>query len=396
YGIPSFTRHKDGRPPSLAPDHLVSPRLALYAEARRRALEQMGLENKKALEGDEEAKREYYQKRRKIVRQLREENWRPPKPDGEKLDAYATGAIRAFQTAIEKGESNGLYHLGLASILEEYSDRAGDRGLDLKDLESDPGNASADEKIKKAWIESALTHYIRAFKMSRKQEADLDHKPLAGIQSLVSYNAAKGIQRLSDQYPDFKINEDLRGETEDHLNELQELPQGPVTPIIFSTHQTRGIDQLIIRDEPVPFDMTGSGRERRWTWITPEARFLVWDPRRTNTVQSGRQLFGTFTWWLLPGDGFRAMALLDDDGDGWLSGQELEGLAAWQDKNTDGIAQEGEVQPLGAIGVTALAVQATSRDDGHPVNPEGVRLENGSTGPVWDWIAEPADPADVK
>ena len=41
-----------------------------------------------------------------------------------------------------------------------------------------------------------------------------------------------------------------------------------------------------------------------------------------------------------------ALAALDDNGDGVLSGKELDGLALWHDANGNGVCDPGEVKPL--------------------------------------------------
>ena len=96
---------------------------------------------------------------------------------------------------------------------------------------------------------------------------------------------------------------------------------------------------------------------------------LVYDPTHSAKVASAKQLFGSYTFggkttkvadyrsedvrtpW---GNGYEALALLDSNHDGKLSGKELKSLALWFDKNRDGVSQSGEVKSLSALGVTAL------------------------------------------
>lgn len=56
-------------------------------------------------------------------------------------------------------------------------------------------------------------------------------------------------------------------------------------------------------------------------------------------------------------NGYHALATLDDDGDGELAGRELRGLALWQDRNGDGVSDDGEVKPVGAYGVVSLSCE---------------------------------------
>ena len=105
-------------------------------------------------------------------------------------------------------------------------------------------------------------------------------------------------------------------------------------------------------------------------WKASEkAPLLVYDPTHSGNVASAKQLFGTYTFggkttkvadyqsdavrtpW---GNGYEALALLDSNRDGKLSGKELKDLALWFDQNRDGVSQPGEVKSLSALGVTAL------------------------------------------
>jgi hypothetical protein len=65
----------------------------------------------------------------------------------------------------------------------------------------------------------------------------------------------------------------------------------------------------------VSFDLDGFGA-RTWTWITSEAGWLVFDPRRTGRITSGLQLFGNVTFWRFWNTDYDALQALDDDGNG--------------------------------------------------------------------------------
>jgi len=65
----------------------------------------------------------------------------------------------------------------------------------------------------------------------------------------------------------------------------------------------------------VTFESGGDGVARSWPWVRADTALLVWDPRGAGRIDSGRQLFGSATWWLLWPSGYRALEALDDDGD---------------------------------------------------------------------------------
>lgn len=92
------------------------------------------------------------------------------------------------------------------------------------------------------------------------------------------------------------------------------------------------------------------------------AGVLVFDPERKGTVESGAQIIGT---WAFGGkddgekkvpwkDGYEALAHLDDDTDGKITGMELRGLGIWADRNRNGKCDVGEYKAIGLYGVTTL------------------------------------------
>jgi len=104
---------------------------------------------------------------------------------------------------------------------------------------------------------------------------------------------------------------------------------------------------------------------------------LVYDPNHTGQVTSARQLFGTYAFGgsaskaaYSPGNeaktpwsnGYEALATLDTNHDGKLSGKELDALALWFDKNRDGVSQPGEVKALSALDVVAIYYKPNRSD----------------------------------
>ena len=125
---------------------------------------------------------------------------------------------------------------------------------------------------------------------------------------------------------------------------------------------------------------TAADSRNRWSWITRDAGWLVFDQRDTRKVTSALQLFGSVTFWLFWDTGYDALRALDDNADGTIDGAELNGLAIWQDANTNGISEAGEVKPLGDWGIVSLSCRFR-RDERHPdeiaFSPAGVTFRNG-------------------
>ena len=121
----------------------------------------------------------------------------------------------------------------------------------------------------------------------------------------------------------------------------------------------------------------------------------MYDPRGTGDITSALQLFGNVTFWLFWENGYDALASLDDDGNGTLTGDELKGLAIWQDAGQAGVCEKGEVKPLSAYGIVAVSCRY-ERDRRDPdrvaCSPKGMTFRNGTTRPTYDLILQPAEP----
>jgi tetratricopeptide (TPR) repeat protein len=168
---------------------------------------------------------------------------------------------------------------------------------------------------------------------------------------------------------------------------LRRLPR-PVTPIAVALVDETTPARVVDLEAQVSFDADGSGLRRRWTWITPDAGWLVYDATRTGDITSALQLFGNVTFWLFWTHGYDALASLDDDNDRQLTGAELRHLAVWHDRNRDGISDRHEVRPLAEHGIVSLSSRSVPGDGlivaAH--NSEGVRLKDGRTRPTYDVI----------
>jgi hypothetical protein len=172
---------------------------------------------------------------------------------------------------------------------------------------------------------------------------------------------------------------------------LAKLPR-PVTPIAVPLRDGLTARDLEDRNAAVTFDADGTGLRRRWTWVTRDAGWLVYDPKGTGEVTSALQMFGGVSFWTFWDNGYQALRLLDDDGDGMLTGKELAGLAIWHDANGDGVCDPGEVKPLSAYGIVAVSIRC-QRDESHPDrifwSPRGVVFRDGSTRPTFDLVLKP-------
>jgi hypothetical protein len=144
--------------------------------------------------------------------------------------------------------------------------------------------------------------------------------------------------------------------------------------------------RLVDAHSSVAFDFTGAGVRRAQGWLTRNAAWLVWDPHWGGAVSSGIDLIGQHTWASTWSDGFEALAALDANNDGVLTGAELGGLSLWADANGDGVSEPGEVVPVNVHGIVSISVHGGHANHGVIVVRDGVQFDDGSTRPLYDWM----------
>jgi len=157
-----------------------------------------------------------------------------------------------------------------------------------------------------------------------------------------------------------------------------------ITPILIPLNDGP-FESLVEPRAQVTFDLDGSGLPRQWGWIKPQAAWLVFDGKQTGQITSGLQLFGSVTFWIFWRDGYQALDSLDANGDGVLEGDELKGLALWQDTNGNGVSDPGEVKPLSAYGIDRLSCRGETAGPGLRWSRQGVHFKDGTSRPSYDW-----------
>ncbi|MDH3585180.1 MAG: hypothetical protein OER86_13295 [Phycisphaerae bacterium] len=331
---------------------------------------------------------------------------KPPPLSSDQKAKHVRASITAYTRAIELDPAPSHYHLGLAFILDRgrpllhrvpppdrlVPTRAGkpaEAAIWFQQLSNlgDPNRDRDRDSLQAYWREAAIDRYLEAYKRSIDKDLKITHQPLEGIRTLVSHEAGTTyIKLVQERKPTPQEGKTIVG-IQVSLKALAGKRPGPVTPIIFSLDAPRPLSALLAPGRRVRFDLDGDGTAEQRPWVAANTAILVWDPYRTGRITSGRQLFGSVTFHMYPGDGYLAMNLLDDDRDGELANSELHGLAIWTDRDQDGRSDAGEVTPIEQTAIAGIRVHALDRNELGWLQPLGLRLTDGRILPTYDWIA---------
>ncbi len=118
-----------------------------------------------------------------------------------------------------------------------------------------------------------------------------------------------------------------------------------------STAQVRADGEI---GDTVSFDLDADGTAEQIEWLSGDGDALLVDNRDGAAAydMDGARLFGDQGG--LYANGYEKLSLLDQDGDGALTGYELQGLALWSDDG-DAIVQAGELQSLDVYGIVSIS-----------------------------------------
>jgi hypothetical protein len=126
-----------------------------------------------------------------------------------------------------------------------------------------------------------------------------------------------------------------------------------------------GIETLgITSTTQVLFDYDGDGVKTGTGWIKGDDGFVVLDRNGNGTIDNGGELFGDQT--LVNGvkavDGFAALSAEDTNHNGKFDAGDTNftKVRIWQDTNSDGISQAGELHTLSELGVASVNLTSTT------------------------------------
>jgi hypothetical protein len=121
------------------------------------------------------------------------------------------------------------------------------------------------------------------------------------------------------------------------------------------------------------FDMRGDDFIEITEWAGPDDGLLIVYNNQKDV--NANDLFGNAGGFA---NGYEKLSLLDANGDKQISGDELQTLSVWQDKNGNAKAERSEVTPVQDLGITSISV----RYDNDLVS---YFIQNGEKKKLFDW-----------
>ena len=109
----------------------------------------------------------------------------------------------------------------------------------------------------------------------------------------------------------------------------------------------------------VYFDYSGDGTSIKTSWVGKEDGILVFDKNNDGKINDGSELLGNFTQksdGSTTKHGYDALSLLDSNKDGVIDAKDegFVNLKVWQDANSNGIVDEGEMKKLSELNINSL------------------------------------------
>ncbi|ROP59466.1 Ca2+-binding RTX toxin-like protein [Enterobacter sp. BIGb0383] len=168
------------------------------------------------------------------------------------------------------------------------------------------------------------------------------------------------------------------------------------SPVILDLDND-GVETLSL-DAGIFFDHDGNRFAERSGWVAPDDGLLVLDRDDNGIIDSGSELFGDSTWLEngeLAANGYQALQALDSNQDGVLDGNDplWQQLQVWQDRNSNGRVDDGELLTMEQADVASIGTgyQNSSRVDGQGNAHKQIGIftrTDGSTGQSADvWFA---------
>ncbi|QLK59764.1 hypothetical protein GE278_02705 [Enterobacteriaceae bacterium Kacie_13] len=135
------------------------------------------------------------------------------------------------------------------------------------------------------------------------------------------------------------------------------------SPVILDL-DSDGVETISLSDG-VYFDHDGNAFAEKSGWVGKDDGLLVLDINQDGNIDSGRELFGNNTYLkdgTLAKNGYLALQELDDDHNGKIDSADAiwQQLNVWQDKNSNGKVDSGELLSLDSLKISSIATGYTN------------------------------------
>nr|WP_315257127.1 SdrD B-like domain-containing protein [uncultured Duganella sp.] len=194
------------------------------------------------------------------------------------------------------------------------------------------------------------------------------------------------------------IDSDVKGDGKDYTNVTKTdtitLTSGKndmswdaaITPIAIDLNGD-GIHTIAREDMAGSFDLLGSGKAIQTGWLSKGDGFLAIDRNGNGSIDDISELFGGAS----KGSGFAKLASYDSNNDGVVDANDADfaSLLIWQDANSDGKTDAGELMSLAQAGVVSLTVAHTElpfldANNNLHLERSSVTLANGKSADMTD------------
>ncbi len=159
-----------------------------------------------------------------------------------------------------------------------------------------------------------------------------------------------------------------------------------ITPIAIDLNGD-GIHTIARQDMTGSFDLLGTGKAIQSGWLSKNDGFLAIDKNGNGQIDDISELFGGAS----KGSGFAKLATYDSNGDGVVDAKDAQfsSLLIWQDANSDGKTDAGELIGLAKAGIVSLTVGYTElpfldANNNLHLERSSVTLANGKTADMTD------------
>ena len=141
------------------------------------------------------------------------------------------------------------------------------------------------------------------------------------------------------------------------IQQIQKPPV-PYDPLAFDLNADGIVNTLAI-EEGVFFDLDNTGHAESTSWVAPQDGLLALDLNNNGIIEDGAELFGNGTQLSsgnLAANGFEALQQYDENHDNKIDALDniFNDLLIWQDLDSDGISDIGELNSLTVLDITSI------------------------------------------